>query len=87
MEKLEQGSYGLCQECLEPISVQRLLAIPGATLCITCKEEQEVFTDWSQDTRLRLRVTPNIMESIKDPQLDQTDEEREVRPVKGTRVA
>lgn len=41
LAKIEKGSYGVCEECEEPIEVKRLEARPVATLCIACKEEQE----------------------------------------------
>lgn len=39
--KIEEGSFGLCEQCEEPLNVNRLKARPVATLCIACKEEQE----------------------------------------------
>lgn len=39
--KIEDGTYGTCENCGEPISLKRLEARPVAELCITCKEEQE----------------------------------------------
>ena len=39
--KIEDGSFGLCEECEEEISVKRLEARPETTLCIRCKEDQE----------------------------------------------
>jgi len=39
--KIEDGSFGLCEQCEEALSVNRLKARPVATLCISCKEEQE----------------------------------------------
>ncbi len=39
--KVENGSYGECEECEGEISISRLLARPTATECITCKEEKE----------------------------------------------
>lgn len=39
--KIDEGSFGLCEQCEEPLNVNRLLARPVATLCIACKEEQE----------------------------------------------
>mgnify|MGYP001577759331 CR=1 FL=1 len=44
--KIEEGSFGLCEQCEEPLQVNRLIARPVATLCIACKEEQE-----SQESR------------------------------------
>ena len=41
LAKIENGSYGTCEECEEPIEPKRLEARPVATLCIACKEEQE----------------------------------------------
>ena len=41
LEKIEDGSFGLCEECEQPISLKRLEARPEAPLCIKCKEEQE----------------------------------------------
>ena len=38
---MEEGEYGLCEECADPIGYARLKARPVATLCIDCKEEQE----------------------------------------------
>jgi len=39
--RLEDGSFGVCEECGDDISLNRLSARPMATLCIKCKEEQE----------------------------------------------
>jgi DnaK suppressor protein len=41
LTKIEDGSFGDCEECGGEISTGRLLARPTATQCITCKEEQE----------------------------------------------
>jgi len=39
--RLEQGTFGICEECGEEIPLRRLRARPVTTLCIECKEEQE----------------------------------------------
>ena len=39
--RIEDGSFGMCERCEEPISTKRLEARPVTTLCIRCKEEQE----------------------------------------------
>jgi DnaK suppressor protein len=36
--KLDDGSYGRCERCGNPIGDERLDAIPWATLCIDCKK-------------------------------------------------
>ena len=41
LQRIVDGSYGLCEGCEEPIGVARLKARPVATLCIACKEDQE----------------------------------------------
>lgn len=38
---LEDGSYGICESCGEPIGKMRLMAFPRATLCMTCKQREE----------------------------------------------
>jgi DnaK suppressor protein len=38
MERLDDGSYGVCLQCEEEISPKRLAAIPWAELCIQCQE-------------------------------------------------
>ena len=41
LAKVENGTYGVCEICEEPIEVKRLEARPVAELCIRCKEAQE----------------------------------------------
>jgi DnaK suppressor protein len=41
LRKIEDGTFGTCEECSEEISVKRLEARPETTLCIRCKEDQE----------------------------------------------
>jgi len=41
LRKIEDGSFGTCEDCGEEISVKRLEARPETTLCIRCKEDQE----------------------------------------------
>lgn len=38
--RLEQGTYGVCRDCGEPVAEARLNAIPWTRVCITCKEKQ-----------------------------------------------
>ena len=39
--RIEDGTYGICEECGEDISISRLKARPVTTLCIECKSKQE----------------------------------------------
>jgi DnaK suppressor protein len=41
LKKIEDGSFGVCEICEEPIGKKRLEARPETTLCIKCKEDQE----------------------------------------------
>ncbi len=41
LDRLEDGTFGKCEECENEISEGRLLARPTATMCISCKEESE----------------------------------------------
>jgi DnaK suppressor protein len=41
LERIGEGTYGICEECGEPIGVERLKARPVTTLCIDCKADQE----------------------------------------------
>ena len=41
LSRIEDGSFGTCEECGESIQVARLQVRPVTTLCIKCKEEQE----------------------------------------------
>jgi DnaK suppressor protein len=41
LRRIEEGTFGECDECGEDIELRRLEARPTATLCVGCKEEQE----------------------------------------------
>lgn len=41
LRRMDEGSYGECEECGEKISKQRLKALPFATLCVGCKSRHE----------------------------------------------
>jgi len=41
LEKIQQGTFGVCEQCEEAISLKRLEARLETTLCIRCKEDQE----------------------------------------------
>jgi DnaK suppressor protein len=41
LKKLDEGEFGVCEDCEEPISIKRLEARPETELCIRCKEDQE----------------------------------------------
>jgi DnaK suppressor protein len=41
LEKIEAGTYGLCEHCESKVSKKRLKALPFARLCISCKQAEE----------------------------------------------
>jgi RNA polymerase-binding transcription factor len=41
LARIEDGSYGSCESCGEPIGKARLQAFPRATLCVSCKQREE----------------------------------------------
>ena len=40
LRRIDQGVYGACRDCGEPIAEARLNAIPWTRVCISCKEKQ-----------------------------------------------
>ncbi|MBO83920.1 MAG: RNA polymerase-binding protein DksA [Deltaproteobacteria bacterium] len=40
-ERMEEGEYGMCESCGEPITLKRLMVRPVATQCIDCKTQAE----------------------------------------------
>ena len=49
IKKIQDGTYGFCEETAEPIGLKRLMARPVATLCISAQEkhekEEKVYAD------------------------------------------
>ncbi len=41
LTKIEAGTFGVCENCGQPIAEERLAAIPYATQCIDCKRREE----------------------------------------------
>jgi RNA polymerase-binding protein DksA len=41
LDRLDAGTYGLCESCGQPIGKARMQAFPRATLCVDCKQKQE----------------------------------------------
>lgn len=49
LEKINNETFGSCEDCGADISHQRLKARPTATLCIACKEESEKIENTTFD--------------------------------------
>jgi DnaK suppressor protein len=41
LEKIDRGTYGLCEDCEEPIAARRLRVVPFALRCVGCQERVE----------------------------------------------
>lgn len=41
LERIEQGTFGQCQDCGQEISQDRLPALPYAAYCVACEEKRE----------------------------------------------
>ncbi len=41
LARIDDGTYGVCESCGNPIGKMRLMAFPRATLCMTCKQREE----------------------------------------------
>jgi len=64
LDKIQEGMYGICEECEEPIPEKRLHVRPFATMCVECQEDREKSS------------RPFIVRSIseEDATLDTTEE-------------
>jgi len=43
LDRLNDGTYGFCEDCDEPIKQERLKAQPFARRCLICQEQAELF--------------------------------------------
>jgi DnaK suppressor protein len=41
LARIDQGTFGVCASCGQPIGKARLQAFPRATLCVACKQREE----------------------------------------------
>lgn len=53
LSRIEQGTYGICEQCRSAIEIDRLKALPFVKMCIKCKAENEKGT-------LKYRPLPEI---------------------------
>lgn len=43
LDRIDNGTYGICESCGEDISIKRLKARPVTTQCIDCKKKEEAM--------------------------------------------
>ena len=41
LDRLEEGTYGICEDCGTSINMERLKALPFTTCCVQCQEKRE----------------------------------------------
>ena len=41
LQRIENGTFGVCEGCGQPIGKMRVMAFPRATLCLSCKQREE----------------------------------------------
>jgi RNA polymerase-binding protein DksA len=41
LSHIDDGTFGVCDSCGNPIGKNRLMAVPHATLCMSCKQREE----------------------------------------------
>jgi len=41
LKRIEEGTFGVCEDCKSPIAKNRLKAVPYARLCVKCQEKKE----------------------------------------------
>ena len=69
LERVDDGSFGVCDKCGEKIPVGRLKAMPSTTVCVKCKSEEE--------RRLKLQRSANdnlLYRDIAIPDLTKEEE-------------
>ena len=43
LRRIDEGTYGICQDCEEKIHPKRLAAMPTAALCLACQEANDIL--------------------------------------------
>ena len=41
LKRIDEGTYGVCQQCSKPIVMSRLRAVPYTSMCIECQRSKE----------------------------------------------
>jgi DnaK suppressor protein len=60
ISRMDRGDYGMCEDCEEPIDVERLEVLPTARLCTTCAEANE------RGARMRAPTASPVDESVEE---------------------
>jgi DnaK suppressor protein len=60
IQRLEDGSYGRCQECEQEIAEARLQALPFAVLCRDCQEQTENQARYEREAKAFARLQKEL---------------------------
>lgn len=66
IERLDAGTYGICESCGVPIPPARLKALPSAALCVGCKETQE--SSGGSPSALAYERIRDVPDALYDPE-------------------
>jgi len=69
LSRIKAGHYGTCEQCGRLIKKARLKAIPFATLCVSCKEEEE-----KEDNERETKSKYNLDEALGNSELRDVDD-------------
>ena len=79
IERLDEGTYGLCEVCGQPIPPARLRVLPSAALCVRCKQSEEAAGGG--------RGASAAYERLRDVPSDSYDPEQAFGSVRGRKVS
>lgn len=93
LQRIREGTYGICEECGQPIPAARLKALPYTTLCVKCQAEYEeeygegsVYTGpsaWDRAVEMEALSTEDELEAAAEetPAEDVDEEDESVEDV------
>lgn len=70
LNRLAQGTYGVCEVCGRPIPIARLELLPFATQCVRCRQALEQERRWSTDVEHWGRVPEQAEDEIEETETD-----------------
>jgi DnaK suppressor protein len=53
LDRLEEGTYGICADCGAAIKLERLKVLPFTTCCVRCQEKREQIGQGSKLKQMR----------------------------------
>ena len=68
LDRIEEGEYGLCEQCEEEIAQARIEALPFTRLCVACQEELE------KEARFQRRVDDGSVPRRSNAMVDLDDD-------------